>query len=92
MRVVACPDGKCVPTVQRHRFFTWTWVFADLDDSWTARLVAGRSTVEEELETRAQIAVPAGCYRFSPAVSLGLAVTANNCEHFPRPGAPASIL
>ena len=28
--------------VQWRRFFTWTWAFDELDDSWTARLVTGR--------------------------------------------------
>lgn len=28
--------------VQWRRFFTWTWAFEELDDSWTARLIAGR--------------------------------------------------
>ena len=28
--------------MQWRRFFTWTWAFDELDDSWTARLLAGR--------------------------------------------------
>ena len=28
--------------VHWRRFFTWTWAFDELDDSWTARLVTGR--------------------------------------------------
>ena len=31
-----------VAQVQWRRFFTFTWAFEELDQSWTARLVAGR--------------------------------------------------
>ena len=34
--------AACVTKVQWRRFFTWTWAFDELDDSWTARLVTGR--------------------------------------------------
>ena len=36
-------SSPCFGTkVQWRRFFTWTWAFEELDDSWTARLIAGR--------------------------------------------------
>ena len=46
--------------VQWRRFFTWTWAFDELDDSWTARLVTGRFVAPKVIDILARCGARTG--------------------------------
>ena len=46
--------------VQWRRFFTWTWAFEELDDSWTARLVTGRFVTPKLIDILARCGARTG--------------------------------